>query len=359
MKNKMRKVSAVSVLLFSSIALTACDPPLPPELVAQLAEQSYTCIEGEAKIYSEPAFTTISDSMTESLAGSCVEPLPFMNSVSADSPVGADLVIGSEVPSECTPFETVPFGFDAGVVVYNVEGLDSLNLSYQTMAKLLNGKIFSWDDPIIARENPDLALTPIPVSIRKVADKNSLAAIKNALSFQGAALTDSNFTTKNFYNGETFEPLNVGEIAVVPNSLAVNQGLISLGLITNGGASSNTEIIFASPTEDNFATAGSQLVVKKQGNLITMSIDPKVAPKSQFDGEVVPAPYQAIFPINLYLCGEDKLLTRAVAGFMLRLDSQGSLGYVNLNQLPETVRYESVAAVRKGLPTPKATKKSE
>lgn len=359
MKNKLRKISAVSVLLISSVALTACDPPMPPELLAQLAEQSYTCIEGEVKVYSENAFSAITDSMIESLATSCVDTLPAMSMIGVETAKGADLVIGSEVPAECIPFQSVPFGFDAGVVAYNVDGVDSLNLTYKTMAKLLNGEITSWDDAAIAKENPDLELTPIPVVVRKVADKNSLAALKAALGYQSASLNDSTFTAKNFYNGQAIQPLTAGELAIVPNSLAVNEGLLTVGLLTGTKNKETGDVEYAVPSEESLNSAGTQLVVKKAGTTITMVVDPKVAPKAQFEGEAVPAPYQAIFPINLYLCGKDNLITRAVAGFMLRLDSQGSLGYVNLNQLPEAIRYESVAAVRKGLPTPKATKKSE
>jgi hypothetical protein len=59
------------------------------------------------------------------------------------------------------------------------------------------------------------------------------------------------------------------------------------------------------------------------------------------------------------LCGEDSLLKRAAAASMLRMDSQGALGYLKISQLPETVRYSAVGLVREGLPIPKVTKKSE
>ena len=99
-------------------------------------------------------------------------------------------------------------------------------------------------------------------------------------------------------------------------------------------------------------------MAKLSGETLTMAVDPKAAPKPMFEGEKAAIPYQAIFPLTMSLCGEDTLLKRAAAAFMLRLDSQGALGYLNVSQLPETIRYQAVGLVRKGLPIPKVSKKN-
>jgi phosphate transport system substrate-binding protein len=51
-------------------------------------------------------------------------------------------------------------------VVFNVEGVDSLNLRPDTIAKIFNQEITHWNDPEIAEANPDadlpdLAITPV------------------------------------------------------------------------------------------------------------------------------------------------------------------------------------------------------
>ncbi len=51
-------------------------------------------------------------------------------------------------------------------VVYNVAGLDELNLSPGTLARIFDQQITRWDDPAIAADNPDvrlpdLAITPV------------------------------------------------------------------------------------------------------------------------------------------------------------------------------------------------------
>jgi phosphate transport system substrate-binding protein len=43
-------------------------------------------------------------------------------------------------------------------IIYNLEGVDQLNLSPSTLASIFAGKITTWDDPAIAAENPDASL---------------------------------------------------------------------------------------------------------------------------------------------------------------------------------------------------------
>jgi phosphate transport system substrate-binding protein len=43
-------------------------------------------------------------------------------------------------------------------VVYNLEGVDSLQLSPDTLAKIFNQDITNWNDPAIAKDNPDATL---------------------------------------------------------------------------------------------------------------------------------------------------------------------------------------------------------
>ncbi len=58
---------------------------------------------------------------------------------------GADAI---EVPAYVSPI----------AVVFNLEGVDSLQLSAPVIAAIFDGKITSWDDPKIAADNPDTEL---------------------------------------------------------------------------------------------------------------------------------------------------------------------------------------------------------
>lgn len=51
-------------------------------------------------------------------------------------------------------------------VIFNIDGITSLNLDAETIAKIFRGEITNWDDPAIAATNsgvslPDLAITPV------------------------------------------------------------------------------------------------------------------------------------------------------------------------------------------------------
>jgi phosphate transport system substrate-binding protein len=43
-------------------------------------------------------------------------------------------------------------------VIYNLEGVDNLQLSGETLAQIFTGKITKWNDPMIAEDNPDAEL---------------------------------------------------------------------------------------------------------------------------------------------------------------------------------------------------------
>ena len=354
-----RLIATVALAISASTLLTACDPPMPPEMLAQLAEQSYTCVEGEVTVAADSANSAVVDTLAESLAGACIEPLDLMTITNSAEPSTADIVISAGKFTGCTPFASVPYGFDAGVVSYNVPGTDSLNLGYKTLAELLNGKIANWNDPAIAKDNPDLTLPDLPILVRSAAEPNSLNALVAALEFQGAQLDSPNFGSVSLFDGSAPEPLAEGEVAIMPNSIAVLNGLLNIGLNSVKKDAETGEKLFATATEESLYAAGTQLIGKTNGESLTMSIDSKIEPKPMFEGETAAVPYQAIFPLTMTLCGEDTLLKRAAAAFMLRLDSQGALGYLNISQLPEVVRYGAVGLVRKGLPTPTVAPKSE
>jgi hypothetical protein len=101
-----------------------------------------------------------------------------------------------------------------------------------------------------------------------------------------------------------------------------------------------------------FISAGTQLKLTKTDTGITVKMDYTAKPVPPLGSDVAPVPYGAIYPVNLSLCGKPSLLQRAVARFMLRQDSQGTL--TTFVSLPENLRGESLLGVSKGLPEPKA-----
>jgi phosphate transport system substrate-binding protein len=76
-----------------------------------------------------------------------------------------ELTKAKERCGDAGPFE-LPNYISAIAVVYNLDGVDDLNLSPATLAGIFGGTITTWNDPAIAADNPDAtlpatAITPV------------------------------------------------------------------------------------------------------------------------------------------------------------------------------------------------------
>nr|WP_221308549.1 phosphate ABC transporter substrate-binding protein PstS [Nocardiopsis mwathae] len=85
---------------------------------------------------------------------------------------GSDAAISPEEVEEAAPrcegsdAINIPAYVVPVAVVFNLEGVDSLNLTPQVIARIFDGKITRWDDPAIAGSNPgadlpDTRITPV------------------------------------------------------------------------------------------------------------------------------------------------------------------------------------------------------
>lgn len=57
-------------------------------------------------------------------------------------------------------------------VVFNLEGVTTLNMSADTVAKIFNDQITTWNDPEIAQQNPSVTLPDLPITTVHRADKS-------------------------------------------------------------------------------------------------------------------------------------------------------------------------------------------
>lgn len=348
--------NGLSVILAASLALslTACDPPMPPDVEAQILEQTYTCVDGNTTVSLPESMTDLGFQWADSLTFSCVDPEPAMTLEMLGESVAADISVSAYAldTALCTPLATVPFALDAGEFAYQLSEAGSLNLSPKTIAAIFKGEITNWNDPKIADENPGSVFSDLPIIVRKDADEQALKSVTSWFSRLDAALPDSVFSPTQNVNLSTFVPLEEGEIALVQHSLSMQLGLMSAAIYLGADKETQEPILAISDTF-GIASAATQLVAKKQGTTgVTMELDPKIEPVAQAGMEDAGIPYQAIYPVNLTICGEDSLLHRAGALFLLRLDSQGALAASVYNPLSEQIRVESLAMVRKGLPLP-------
>ena len=80
-----------------------------------------------------------------------------------------------EVPAYVSPI----------AVAFNVEGVDSLNLSAETISNIFNGTITTWDDDAIAADNPDADLPDTAIAVVHRSDDSGTT--KNFTEYLSAA----------------------------------------------------------------------------------------------------------------------------------------------------------------------------
>ena len=79
---------------------------------------------------------------------------------------GSDAALSTEegeltkAASRCKPGQLVeiPAYISPIAIIYNLEGVEELQLSAETLAGIFSQKITTWNDPAIAKENPDAEL---------------------------------------------------------------------------------------------------------------------------------------------------------------------------------------------------------
>ena len=349
MNSAKRMLASVSIAAAALLALSACDPPMPPEVQARLAEQSYTCEPGTATV----AFTT---NMTPDLTQGWSDNLTYtdcagsMMLTPSYAYKGAGLIAADYAPAatDCTIAAQVPFAIEAGVLLYQLSDASSLYLSKDTTRKILSRQITNWNDPAIAHDNPTSQFSDLPITIRKTADANAFGAFANWI-FGSTSTPATAIKTDIETDFTKFKPLAEGEIAIAPNSFAVGLGLYPASILVGSDPNKSEDV--ANPDPAGILSAGTQLKPSTQGSNVSIQLDNSISPTPPDGVDIVAAPYQAIYAVNLYLC-QDNLLNRAIARYLLRQDSQGALGASNYTQLSEPVRDAALIAISQGLPSP-------
>jgi phosphate transport system substrate-binding protein len=103
-----------------------------------------------------------------------------------DAPMeGEELAAAQERCGGVNNYVEIPAYISPIGVAYNVDGVDNLNLSADTLAKIMKGDISNWNDPAIAAENegtelPDLAIAPVHRSDESGTTENFVGYLSDA-----------------------------------------------------------------------------------------------------------------------------------------------------------------------------------
>jgi phosphate transport system substrate-binding protein len=124
----------------------------------------------------------------------------------SDSPLDdEELATAQERCAGAGVFE-LPNYISAIAVVYNLPGVDELNLRADTIAGIFSGAITTWDDPAIAQDNPDAELPS--TTITPVHRSDDSGTTKNFTDYLAKAAADT-WT----YEADGVWPLSSGEAA--------------------------------------------------------------------------------------------------------------------------------------------------
>lgn len=314
-----KKLVAVGLAVFVTLGLTACDPPMPPEILAAEAEKVVKCIDGDLTVATPLAIADVVDSWSSSVSEACTG-MSLTALGSADEAAQAIISMGGEVSPACMPFATFPIAIDAGVVAFALTDAPNLTLSAANVQDIFSGKIKNWSDPSLAASNPDAVLPDLAINIVGGPQQPVIDSLATWFKKLGTDFTPSLAKVSAFDDGAFLATMAEGDIA----------------LTTYSNALYNYSAIAAITVSDSYAVADA--LGLQNG-----------ADESYMPAEGDYPAYGATFTINLALCGADNEIARTVARFLVRQDAQGALGSAVIAPLPDSLRVTTIGLIEEGL----------
>ena len=353
-----RVVKSAAAALLVSLSLTACDPPIPAAVLAIQAEMEVQCEDGEVSAVFPESMTDLSMNWSDSLLFACeTMPVTVLDNTSMDS----DIVVSepSLVAGRCTPFATVPVAIDAAVLVVNIPDFFEVFLTAQQIVDIFNGTITNWSDPALAEYNGDFPLPDLPIVLPTEATASAKAALTDWISrLSGSSLDLSAVADTTEYN-EIFlaSPVEPGSISISSYSAASYLASSFVAVVADPA----DPFSFIRAEYTSLLSATTQLTSTIEGTTMKIALDPTIEPQAEAGLDEVVPPYQAVYAMDMALCGEDTTLKRTMARYFLRQDSQGVILSSTLMPLPEALRVDAISIVVVGLPipTPAATEETD
>jgi phosphate transport system substrate-binding protein len=228
-------------------------------------------------------------------------------------------------------------------VVYNVGGVDKLQLSAPTIAKIFQRQIKAWNDPAIAADNPGLKLPDTAIVVAHRADGSGTT--QNFTEYlNGAAKTDWKLKSGSTVEWPSDTQAGQGS-AGVAQIVKSTKGAIAYVDLSDAKASGlkfatikNRAGKFVEPTAEAASAAGDGIQVKD--NLLFSALDAK--------GDKA-YPITAQTWVIVYAKQTDAAKGDALKGYLTFLlkDGQGLLKEIDYAPLPKSLQDKAVKQVDK------------
>lgn len=196
----MRLVASSSLLAVTAATMVACSESGGGELVGEGASSQQNAMD-----YFNTKFTESGSSLAYNASGSGAGRQNFIGGqadfAGSDSPLADDQV--EPAADRCGGAEAwhLPFVIGPVAVAYNLDGVDELNLSVPTVAKIFSGEITKWNDPEIADQNEGADLPDQEISVIYRSDESGTS--DNFQKFLHAATPDNWDTTGQQFPQQT------------------------------------------------------------------------------------------------------------------------------------------------------------
>lgn len=379
LSTRNRGIALASFAAAIPVLLAACTPPMPPDVLAAVAESQITCQSGDVSVAVPEEFAGSMSAVGMALGGVC--PDQTVTEVFVGDPAPVYITSGTPSADEVSAFSstqcpsgttiTIPaFGYQV-TAGFNVIGLEGLLMTPEIIAGILNGTITSFEDPLIvaANEGYDLTLLPDITVMSMEAPQGSVQAMTAWLAQEvpdqwtqgevGTLDIGEKFATSQ----ELLDAMYSADatFAILPTSTVVAAGLApaSLPAYMKNDDGSAGEMVVITPDDTQLAKVGAgatMVTTDEAGNMIASAAVGGVPNAESFDlasSKVVLQEGQAVagWPVigmaHALVCDTpDDPLPLSFAQYLVRLAGQGSLEGYGLVPLPEPIRFATFTPLK-------------
>jgi ABC-type phosphate transport system substrate-binding protein len=373
--NQVRGVVLTSFVGAAVLALSACTPPLPPDVLAAQAEAQIVCQTGETQVSVPETLTGAMDAVGLALGGVCPEQTVL--EVPTDQAAGIALVDKTPTAEDITAWDAANCPAGETIVIpafaypvtlaYNVIGLEGVVMTPEIVAGILTGTITSWEDPAILAANEGFDFTALPpFTVMSVeTPQGSVEAMTSWLTQQAPEAWTAG-VVGTLEGSQTFPTATdmIAEMMVVESSIAVlpvyqafNNVLPMANLPVT--LEDGSELVVTSDDVQLYKVGSGATAItvdEATGSIFASPATGGVPVEGNFDlaaskivlGEGAPlVGWPVLGYAHLLVCDDPAdPLPLSLAQYVVRLAGQGALETYGVTPMPEPIRIQTFAPLK-------------